>query len=103
MLRNPDYKIELSTGYEVPIDLNDPEDGLDHLTSALMGEIFTQAYKKFGLDKATQIFEEEIQDICNKLDEEQKADLLKSMLWLLVSEKYNEARKNIKSEEDKKN
>jgi hypothetical protein len=69
-------RLVLSTGYQVEIDFEDPEQGVQHLAKAILGEIFLDAPKKNKAAEDQQnnshpvavVVMDEIKGLTNRLD-----------------------------------
>ncbi len=78
--------LELSSGYEVAVDLSDAGGGMEHLSRALIGEVFVpkgsegpKTGNPFG--KAVQAVSNEIGALIEGMDLQTAKALLKAILW----------------------
>ena len=102
MRKMPICNIKLSTGYKIPIDYNKFDKDMDHLTNALIGEVFVPNTKNLGIKKATRVLQDEIVDFCEKLSSKSKTALLSTIIWNVVCKKHNKIMKSIKVKKKKK-
>jgi hypothetical protein len=78
--------LELSSGYEVTVDLSDTREGMEHLSRALIGEVFIAKAKEdpkagnpFG--KGVDAVSNEIAALIEGMDIQSAKTLLKAMIW----------------------
>jgi len=78
--------LELSSGYEVAVDLSDAGGGIEHLSRALIGEVFVpkgnegpKTGNPFG--KAVHAVSNEIAALIGGMDIQTAKTLLKAILW----------------------
>jgi hypothetical protein len=81
--------LQLSTGYEVPIEADDVmPGGVDHLAKALIGEILFPAAKRHGWKKAKEIVANEIIDAVQRLSGNGRTVLLGAFIWEFFYRKW---------------
>lgn len=102
MPKMPLALVKLSSGYDVQIDFGRFDKDMEHLTNALIGEIFLPALKKGNLKKAAQQLQHEIITACEKMSSKTKSALLTTIMWHRVCEKHSKLMKMLRLERSRK-